>query len=48
MNLGALRSLVFASYEAAFRDNEIDDGVLLSPTTEALSDVALSRRRPST
>jgi hypothetical protein len=32
------RSLVFESYEATFRDNEIDDGVLPSLTTEAPSD----------
>jgi hypothetical protein len=36
--LGVTRSLVFESYEGAFRDNEIDDGVLPSLTTEALSD----------
>ena len=35
---GVATSLVFESYEAAFRDNEIDDGVLPSLTTEALSD----------
>jgi hypothetical protein len=35
-----LRSLLFESYEAAFRDNEIDDGVLPRLMTEALSDVA--------
>ena len=36
--IGGARSLVFESYEAAFRDNEIDDGVPPSLTTEALSD----------
>jgi hypothetical protein len=36
--LGVATSLVFESYEAVFRDNEIDDGVLPSLTTEALSD----------
>jgi hypothetical protein len=36
--LGVTTSLVFESYEGAFRDNEIDDGVLPSLTTEALSD----------
>jgi hypothetical protein len=35
---GVATSLVFESYEAAFRDSEIDDGVLPSLTTEALSD----------
>jgi hypothetical protein len=38
--LGLLRSSVFESCEAAFRDNEVDDGVRPSLTTEALSDVA--------
>jgi hypothetical protein len=38
------RSLVFESYEVALRDNEIDDGVLPSLTTEALWDVACCPR----
>ena len=37
-SLWVATSLVFESYEGAFRDNEIDDGVLPSLTTEALSD----------
>jgi len=36
--LGVATSLVVESYEAVFRDNEIDDGVLPSLTTEALWD----------
>ena len=38
-------SLVFESYEAVFRDNEIDDGVLPSLTTKALSGYVTRRVR---
>jgi hypothetical protein len=34
--LSAIMDLVFESYETVFRDNEIDDGVLPSLTTEGL------------
>ncbi len=43
---GRLRSLSLERYEAAFRDNEIDDTVLPSPTTEvALGRALLSQFR---
>jgi len=38
MDLGGGYEPRLESYEAAFRDNEINDGVLPSLTTEALSD----------
>ena len=43
---GAARNLSLERYEAAFRDNEIDDTVLPSPTTEvALGPTLLSQFR---
>jgi hypothetical protein len=43
-----LRSLGLERYEAAFRDNEIDDTVLLSLTAEDLKElgVVFSRASP--
>ena len=37
-----LRSLGFGRYEAAFRDNEIDETVLPSLTAEDLKDLGVS------
>jgi SAM domain (Sterile alpha motif) len=43
MDLGGwLRSLGLERYEAAFRDNEIDETVLPSLTTEDLKDLGVS------
>src|SRR5215469_2223915 len=43
MNLGDwLRSLGLGQYEAAFRENEIDDTVLPSLTAEDLKDLGVS------
>jgi SAM domain (Sterile alpha motif) len=42
MDLGSwLRSLGLERYEAAFRENEIDDTVLLSLTAEDLKDLGV-------